>query len=315
MKKTLVALAVLAAGSAQAGITLYDQDDVSVTLGGDLEVVYLKDKADGSEFGQELQDADFSFDVRYATSSDFSVGAFWEFSGDKGQADTGNAYFGFYSDTYGSLKIGKLDTVLDDAGIGSDYQFGVSDFFDNADFGGEESARYDFDNGDFYAGLGFSQNKKAGKDFYGEDGTLIDGRVGARFADFDVVAYAGQADAKGDAVDNSNKFTLFALEATYALDALNLQVGYYDIAAKGAIKNTLGGNTIALAADYTLEAWTFAAGVDSTDFDLAGKEDLVEAFVNAGYGIAPNTTIYAEVGFDDADSSETGVAVGIKADF
>lgn len=321
MKKTLVALSVLAAASAQAGIELYNQDNVSVTLGGDLEVVYIdnKDFDKTNELKQELQDADFSFDVRYAATDSFSVGAFWEFSGDKGQADTGNAYFGFYSDNMGSLKVGKLDTILDDAGIGNDYQFGVSDFFDNADFGGTESVRYDFDNGTIYAGLGFSQNKANTKNFYGEDGSLVDARIGGRVAGFDLVAYVGQAKSKGDTVKggyaDGDKVKLAAFEVTYALDAVNLQAGYYDISHTGTFVNTKGGKTLALAADYTMEAWNFAAGVDKTDFEAANTDDATTGFVNVSYGIAPNTKLYAEYGFTNEDNKDNGYAVGIKADF
>jgi predicted porin len=82
MKKTLVALAVLAAGSAQAGIELYNQDKVTVSMTGDVEVVYLKKTDEGADFVQEIQDADFGFDTRYAVNDDLQIGAYWEFSGD-----------------------------------------------------------------------------------------------------------------------------------------------------------------------------------------------------------------------------------------
>ncbi|MEC7941520.1 MAG: porin, partial [Pseudomonadota bacterium] len=141
MKKTLLALAVMtAAGSAQA-IELYNQDGVSVNLTGDVEIRYKQAIGDNQDLKQEIDDADFGFDTRYDVNNDLQIGAYLEFSGDNndratGNSSVGNVYFGFYHNEFGTLKVGKLDTQLDDAGIGSDYLFGVSSFFKDADFGG-----------------------------------------------------------------------------------------------------------------------------------------------------------------------------------
>ncbi|MGR5456496.1 porin, partial [Vibrio alfacsensis] len=86
MKKTLVALAVLAAGSAQAGIEIYNENKVTVNLKGDIEVVYKRGYEDNATTKQEIQDADFGFDVRYAINNDLQFGAYWEFDG---SADNG----------------------------------------------------------------------------------------------------------------------------------------------------------------------------------------------------------------------------------
>ncbi|MDB1124340.1 porin [Vibrio algarum] len=321
MKKTLLALSVLVASTAaNAGIELYNQDGVSVDLGGDLEVVYLKDTTKDSNPGQDLQDADFSFDVRYAATEDISVGAFWEFSGDGGTADTGDAYFGIYSGMH-TAKVGKTATILDDAGIGSDYQFGVSSAFDDLDFGGSETIKYQLDTGMVYAGIAYQGNQgdnayseesvldtDSESDTYGDiitsvtnSGTeLVDMNIGVRVADFDFTAFYGHyGSAEND---------VWALEARFGgIEALNLELGYYELEKTA--------NTIAFAADYTVEAWKFAAGVSGTDFDAAGESDVTTYFVNAGYAVAPSTTIYAEIGGTDESNTDTGYAVGIKSEF
>jgi predicted porin len=365
MKKTLVALAVLAAaGSAQA-IELYNADKVTVNMTGDVEVVYKKGLNDGAELKQEIQDADFGFDTRYAMNDDLQVGAFWEFKG----ADTANAkgaqvgdvYMGLYSKSVGSIKFGKQATALDDAGIGGDYQFGISSFFQNGTpFAGHEVVKYELDQGTFYGTIAYMQDKN-GYNGLGTDGNFFDLKLGGRVADFDITGFFGQAKIKkpvsytAGAFDSEtgntaaatrnaakdNKETIYALEVRYAgLENTNLAVGYYgnnqDKNEDGVDAGSPKAQTFALSADYTLNAWTFAAGASNTkindDFRAAVGTDVKDNFtswyVNAGYALAPSTTAYAEVGgnnfygttpsgsYSEAlGKSQTGFAVGIKAEF
>ncbi|TFH92814.1 porin [Vibrio ouci] len=316
MKKTLVALSVLMAATSAQAIELYNQEGVSVNMTGDVEIRYKKAIGDNQELKQEIDDADFGFDTRYAVNDDLQIGAFLEFSGDNsdratGNSSVGNVYFGFYHNTLGTLKVGKLDTQLDDAGIGSDYLFGVSSFFNDADFGGEEAVRYDLDKGAFYFGLGLIQDKHNAQNI-GEDGQYFDVKVGARVADFDFTAFYGDAELKGNGLDADE--SLLALEARFAgVENLNLELGYYNVENKPAAGTKTDSDTIAVAADYTMGKTTFAGGVAT--IDRSADEDYTEWFLNAGYGIAPNTTIYAEIGDNDLDNTDLGYGVGIKASF
>ncbi len=320
MKKTLVALSVIMAATSAQAIELYNQDGVSVDLKGDVEIRYKKGTADGSEMKQEIDDADFGFDTRYAVNDELKIGAFLEFSGDNndrasGNTSVGNVYFGFYHTEFGTLKIGKLDTQLDDAGIGSDYLFGVNSFFKDANFGGEEAVRYDLDKGNFYFGLGLIQDKHNAQNI-GEDGNYFDLKVGARVADFDFTAFYGSADLQGAGMTVEEKESLLALEARFAgVENLNLEAGYYRVESdpKGGDKED--ANTAAFAADYTMDKVTFAGGLSNTSYSEDGKDSHTDWFLNAGYGIAPNTTVYAEVGGNNKKDSETGYGVGIKASF
>jgi predicted porin len=333
MKKTLVALSVMAAATSAQAIELYNQDGVTVNMAGDIEVVYLSEKSDSwaddaetvvqkdTDFHQEIQDADFGFDVRYQVSDSLQFGGYWEFSGDKGKADTGDMYIGFYHDTAGSLKIGKTCGMVDDAGIGNDFQFGIESFVDNEiDACGDEAVRYEYDNGMFYAGLGLIEDYDNSKKI-GNKGSYYDAKVGVRVADFDFTAIYGDADLKkADLIED----TLLALEARYAgVENLNLAVAYYNMESKNNTAVTKAeSDTIALAADYTFSGVTVGAGYSTTDFDEAGSKDFDSWYVNAAYGFAPNTTAYVEVGgdngkqtTDDTKSTDTGVAIGVKAFF
>ena len=315
MKKTLLALAVVtAAGSAQA-IELYNQDGATVNLGGDIEVRYVEKTEKGDEFKQEIDDSDLNFDIRYELNDNMSVGGYWELN-DLATKDGkgGDAYVSLISSDLGTLKVGKTATQLDDSGIGSDYLFGIKSLVDSADFSGDEVIRYDLDKGTFYAGVALMQDK-ANADALGKNGSFADFKVGARVADFDFSAFYGAAKLRG--ADHNEDETLLALQTTFSgVENLNLQAGYYlsDQKLKSVTNANYDVTTLAIAADYTIEKVTFAAGYSSTDFSNANS-DHSDWFVNAGYSVAPNTTVYAEVGGNDKKDSQTGFGVGVKSSF
>ncbi|KGY09559.1 porin [Vibrio sinaloensis] len=315
MKKTLVALSVLMAATSAQAIELYNQDGATVNMGGDIEVRYKKDTAKDSEFKQEIDDSDLNFDIRYAVNDQLSVGGYWELN-DLATKDGegGDAYVSFITTEFGTVKIGKTATQLDDAGVGSDYLFGIESFVEATDFSGDEVVRYDLDKGNFYFGLAAMQDK-ANEDLVGEDGNYFDFKAGYRVADFDLSAFYGKAKLRGSDDDGAVEadLSIGALQATYGgIENLNLEVGYYKAEES---KADTDAQTFAFAADYTMDKVKFAGGISSTDYSVSSKEDHKDWFINAGYTLAPNTTVYAEVGGNDKEESETGFGVGIKSSF
>lgn len=325
MKKTLVALSVLAAASAQAGIEVYNQDGVTVNLKGDIEVTY-QNSTSSKSMTQQIEDADFGFDVRYAINDQVSFGGYWEFDGSDSNnskgTKNGDTYVALYTKDFGDIKVGRLCTAIDDAGIGNDYQFGVNSFFDGADFAcADEGLRYDYDNGTVYATVGYIQNKlkDGGTDATdglankADDDAYIDGKLGVRAADFDFTLFV----ADTEVVKDQKEFTLLGLEARFAgVENLNLSAAYYTLEEKTAGVSS-DVDTMALAADYTVGDWVFGTGYSASEEDKSNwEEDRV--FVNAGYAVAPNTTAYAEfskVDSDDVLFNEDLAAIGVKASF
>ncbi|WP_114766252.1 porin [Vibrio rhodolitus] len=324
MKKTLVALSVLAAATSAQAIELYNQDGVTVGMHGDIEVVYMNTFTESS-MKQEIQDADFGFDVRYAINDEFTFGAYWEFDGSESTnsevTKNGDTYVALYSKTYGSIKFGRLCTAVDDLGIGSDYQYGIKTYLDNnTNECADEGVRYDYDNGTFYTTVGFIQDKVGGNQFvdsdevvFKQDGTdtdYMDARVGYRVADFDLSAFYSNTDVEAADSDHSG----YGAEVRFAgIENVNLAVAYY--ATNSDVQND-DNEVVAFAADYYMNAWTFSAGYSVGDHDDKAKEQD-NWFLNAGYGIAPNTTVYAEVGGEDKDGvdTDTALAIGVKAEF
>ncbi|WP_117233254.1 porin [Vibrio maerlii] len=312
MKKTLLALAVVTAATSAQAVEIFNQDGVTVGLHGDIEVVY-KNETTRSSFQQEIQDADFGFDTRYMINDEFTVGAYWEFDGSKhtNAVDTknGDQFVALYSQTYGSIKFGRLCTAIDDAGIGSDYQYGISSFFDtNYSPCDDEAVRYDYDNGSFYVTAGMIQDKvdSDGKNVNASDDTYYDGKIGYRVADFDFTAFYGSA-------DNAAKDVVMGFEGRFGgIENVNLALAYYN-ADKDNFNNA-NNDTIAVSADYTMGLWSFAAGYSTSDHDVSAL-DKDSWYLNTGYGIAPNTKVYAELGGDDQDDSDLAFAIGAKAEF
>ncbi|KAB2826456.1 porin [Aliivibrio finisterrensis] len=328
MKKTLVALSVLAAstGSVQA-FEIYNQDGVTVNMGGDIEVVYLSAKSDddrvedgdSTDLHQEIQDADIKFDVRYAVNDSLQFGGFFELQ-DTG-TNTGDAYVALYSDSVGSIKVGRTCTALDDAGIGSDYQFGITTWFSGSDmFCGDEVIRWDLDKENFYATVALAQDKNnSSPNGVGTDETYFDARVGYRVASFDFTLLGGSGDNQ-----HKHNHTLLGAEARFnGVENLGLAAAFYS-----TDNDVVKADTVALSATYQLDLIALATGVSFDSNDEKGSDNVTSWYVNAGYPIAPNTTAYVEVGADDGKTETkmsdgvtsvedhgTGFAIGVKASF
>lgn len=330
MKKTLLALAVLAAaGSAQAGIEIYNNEGVTVNLKGDIEITY-QNSTNSASMSQQIEDADFGFDVRYAINDQVAVGAMWEFDGSQHNNSTatknGDNYFAIYTVDFGSAKFGRLCTAIDDIGIGNDYQFGINAFYSKDTFECQDEAiRYDYDNGMFYATLGYVQNKvgttlDANDNLtdnaanQGSDADYIDGYVGARFAGFDAKVIVADYD---DDQANGTSNTLLGAEVAYGgIENLNLSVGYYSVDRTKAGVNQ-DNETWAVAADYTVGKWVFGTAYSDASSDVANN-DQSRWLVNAGYAVAPATVAYVEFAGVDSDktlNNDNLAAIGVKASF
>ncbi|KHT40417.1 membrane protein [Vibrio sinaloensis] len=324
MKKTLVALSVLMAATSAQAIELYNQDGATVNMGGDIEVRYKKDKADGSEFKQEIDDSDLNFDIRYAVNDSLSVGGYWEIN-DLSTKDGkgGDAYVSFISADYGTVKVGKTCTQLDDSGIGSDFAFGISSFINDSEvFCSDEIVRYDLDKGNFYGGFALAQDKN-GNTNLNDDSTYFDGKIGYRVADFDFTGFygSGEVDKTVGATTTKVDEKAWSLQAKFSgVENLELAAAFYNLDVEGETVDT-----IAVAATYALETVELAAGFSNSK--VKDADDFNAWYVNAAYPLAPNTKVYAEVGGDNGETNvgtdaapefkdtEVGMVVGIKASF
>lgn len=318
MKKTLLALAVLAAGSAQAGVNLYDSEGVIVDVAGAAEVQYFQGYAQDSDAAIRLDDGDLAFSTTVPVSSTMNAIASVAFFFESGDVKNDELWVGFSSADFGTVTFGRQYLIADDSGIGKDIELG-GDGLDFVKADGDQAVKYVFDNGQFYAGASalLTETNPAGD---ADEAQVIDGRLGARFGDFDARAYLysgsdiAASDIFGTAFGGAIDVTGFNLEGEYIMGAYAFaasfgQVEYEDVANSA---NKLDVDTAALAGSYTMGKTTFAAGYTYLDFE---SDDVSAIYANVTQQLHSNVKVYGEIGSSDADDSEFGYLAGMEVTF
>jgi predicted porin len=311
MKKTILAMAItgLFATTAQA-TNVYDMDGVKVDIFGDAEVQYLNDiaKSDTDKV-IDVNEANFGFDLGYDIGNGLTVGGLVKFGAADGTATLSDAYIGVSSADWGTLTAGKTVTILDGAGIGSDYAFGLTSFYEQ-EVGGEQVVKYQLDKGAFYGGVAYLMSTEAGTNT-NED--AYDANIGARFAGFDVAAFFGQYNATSgaDKLPDTDTHTIdnMVINVKYQLADLGLAASYGNIDDETEDNDV---DSIAFTATYQLDKAKFAAGWANVDDSV---DDFNQYYVNASYAFTGNVNVYAEIGGSDEDDTETGYAMGMEINF
>ena len=331
MKKTLLALSVLAAGSAQAGVNLYDSEGVIVDVSGAAEVQYIQEYTANSDSKFRLDDGDLAFNTTVPVSNNMNaVAGLAFFFEDKGAAEgevkNDELWVGFSSADFGTVTFGRQYLIADDSGIGKDYELG-GDGLDFVQAQGDQTIKYVFDNGQFYAGLSALLMETGAT---GDETSIIDGRIGARFGDLDARVYlysgedvsaskitffnnlAGNVDVDGFNLEGEYIMGAFAFAASFG------QVEYEDSA------NTIGkieADTAALAGSYTMDKTTFALGYTYLDADFkptagaSSSDDANTFYANVTQQMHANVKVYGEIGTTDVDDSEFGYVAGMEVSF
>ena len=313
MKKTILAtvLTSLFAATTAHSAMMHDADGISVELYGEVELQYVNDKAEGEDAIIDIDEANFGVQAGYDINEDFTAIGVVSFDASDDDDDTSNAvlddaYVGFTSEKYGTLTIGQQVTIFDDAGIGSDKEFGLESFYEQTD-NGEQVIKYTFDKDSVYGGVAYLLD-----DDESDDGqSAIDGKIGVRFEGVDLTAFYG----RGELVDGGD-VTNLNLEARYTIGDVTLAGAY---ASVNSDDETAGDvDSFGLAATYQLGKAQFATGWSLTDYDLDSRNNgdkMNSYFVNASYAFSSNVSSYVELGGDDSDDSELGYVAGMAVTF
>lgn len=325
MKKTLLALSVLAAGSANAGINLYDANGVTVDLSGAAEVQYLQliqDKDSNDDAGLHLDDGDLQLNTTIAVTDQLNAVAGIGFKFEKRKVENDELWVGLGGD-FGTLTFGRMLYISDDMGIGKDYELG----FEQIDFvqtEGNEAIKYVFDNGQFYFGLTHDLDAEAqspATDYRGADGTVTDARIGARFANFDVRGYYYTADdiqRTQNAKNTGTDVDAFNIEAEYVMGAFAFAASYGNAQYEESATNvkTADIDVYEINGSYTLGKNTFALGYNRAD-DSKSNETVDNVYANITHQLHSNVKVYGELGWADADNADLdlGYLVGMEVKF
>lgn len=318
MKKSLIALAVVASGSAQAGFDLYDNNGINVNLSGAAEVQYADrdfNKKSNGDF--RIDDADLQLNTTVKLSDSLNAVAGMGFAYEAQTVNADELWAGF-SGNFGTLTFGRQLLISDDAGIGKDYELGFKqiNFVDTA---GEGSIKYRFDNGQFYFGASHEAGANSG------DKEITDAVVGMRMGAIDVRAYG----YKGENLLGETAFvnaTGYNIEAEYNMNALSLAASYGQMNYENSINHNLETDleVLDLAASYTIGKNTFAVGYNRSEADkslkamgiTAGHSDNI--YTNVTHKFNDNVRIYGELGLADHNneaSKDLAYVAGMEVKF
>ncbi|MCG9703703.1 porin [Photobacterium damselae] len=316
MKKTLLALAVVtAAGSAQAGVNLYDNNGVKVDLSGAAEVQYRNTYNPFDDAELRLDDGDLALNTTVAVNDQLNAIAGIAFKFEETKVENDELWVGLSSNQFGALTFGRQLLIIDDSGIGKDYELG-SEGIDFVQTDGNEVIKYVYDNGMFYAGVSHELknsdevvvegNNNSGALVKQHDTQVTDARLGFRTNGLDARVYY----YNGDNIDGTSFFKNsfmhvegYNLEAEYQLGQIGLAASFGQIEYKNASNaDKLRGNIYQVAADYTIDATTFAVGYNNYDRrDESG--DTYALYANVTQQLHSNVKVYAEIGHSNAKFS------------
>ncbi|PSV21613.1 porin [Photobacterium kishitanii] len=331
MKKTLLALAVLtAAGSANAGINLYDANGVKVDLSGAVEVQLYDNFDKDGDSTIRLDDGDLALNATVAVSENLNVVSGTAFKYESRELQNYELWAGFSGD-FGTLTFGRQLLITDDSGIGKDYELG-SGQLDWVQTDGDRVAKYVYDNGTFYTGISHEMDNN-------HSTTITDGRVGFRTGGLDIRAYGydgKRISAEGFTFGNDNGTPVvkpsksgddirgYNLEAQYAMGAINLAASFGQIKYKAVNPSELGANkpkTIDLYeinGSYKIDNTTMALGYVRGEDKIAGGNVINNVYANVTQQLHSNVRAYVEVGYAD-DKKDTledfGYVAGLEVKF
>jgi len=293
MKKTLVALAVLAASGAamaQSSVTLYGVADMVIHKDKGVSTKMTSGGVSTSRWGMKgTEDLGGGLSAGFVFEQGINVD-----NGSVGAGFNRQAYMSL-AGGFGEVKLGKTWNAYDDIAGASDAVFGANVLSPlNMVFLSWASYNANPDNGIYYATPefgGFSGAVSIGLDEAPGSNDTIAFHV--KYANGPVFAALGYQDQKADGL----KFT--TLNGSYDFGAAKLLLTYAKVDAAGA-----DTNEYAIGADIPLGANLVASiGYGSSKTDGASRANSASAAV--AYSLSKRTTVYA--GF--ADGNGTAVAL------
>ena len=341
MNKKILAAIITAtvSGSAFAEVSVYDNNGVSVNVGGAAEVQIIQKyeyKTQDIERDIALSDGELTFDTKVEVSKDTKALGFFNAEFADGVYQNGELYVGLEDNALGTIKAGKTATAWDDTGIDKSIELAVTDvsfvlevLTDAGEIDGHTPVFADgADVISWEKEFGVVRTKVATDLKTGEvDSKHVDAMVGVKAGDFDIRAFI----QKGEYVNSDNvadygyDVKAFALEAEYAKGDLNVAAGYYKVENEFA-DGDIGYTNMQVAASYAMDKTTVAGGVSLVELtDVEGVDyDTTNFYVNVTQELHENVAVYAEVGMndisikvDDQSASDSSVAylVGMAVSF
>lgn len=330
MKKTILAIAIPAvvfgAGAANASVSLYNTDGVSVDLSGAAEIQYLKNYATTKDAYIRIDDADLLFmtsvQITEGLSAISGIGFKYEsdlndsnnFTNDESGTTNDELYVGL-SSNFGTLTFGRQLLISDDMGNAKDHELGTAQIGVQTS-AASQVAKWVYDQGIFYAGFNVSLDQAVSSAVDGRQ--IVGGRLGVRPApglDMRIYYYDGQNfEGKENGVDYKLDQTVYNFEVDY-------NIGMFDVAASfGNRENSkyfVGGMSEKVSTDF----WQISGGYKldertsvaiGLDVENGDGSEVMSYYTNVNYQLHNNAKIYVEIGNEDRKTIDT--TTGAKTD-
>ncbi|MFC3025475.1 porin [Vibrio zhugei] len=339
MKKTLIALAVLASAGSVNAAEILKTDTASVDFYGQLreeikQISYDAGKLKSTQTSTSVSSGSSRAGVnaRYAVSSDLDVLATVEFGiGQTNSGDNRKHYIGFASKDYGTLTLGKQSILTDDIwGVENDYigwGYSVLPEADGYDMNwlqdamlkysfqndsGWVRAAYSYDNGksdpetaELYAGTTFGNFDVYGGLGYQRDETSTDASV---------VADNGKAKVKPAATKDTT-LTHGMLTVNYNGEGWNLGTTYWHAKVEDDTANTnttLNTDSYVVAGSYSVTKKTSVFGGFEYIDDFQEEDNTYNnTYAGVLYQYASWSKLYVETGISDDNRYGTDRYYGI----
>ncbi|MBD0786984.1 porin [Vibrio sp. Y2-5] len=326
MKKTLLALAVLAAAGSVNAANLYENDATAVNISGEIDALYkdLSVKSGGANYkntdGALSAWANVQFDIDHKLSDAVTAFGSFEIEGDNGSTTSVDDAFVGFKGAFGKVKIGETGSsyaLLEKAELtneGAD-----TDLVYNSTESDGHGIRYEITVADnLYLSADYQTTKDANK---GNDWA-----VGADYSigDFTIGLAYQQADEDAVTYNRNAVGTSVAYEANglYVAATYSQYEGQGDVNVEGGDTSyDLGdhdGNTAALAASYSFSDYKVYGAyqtimADKTTSGANLDADIKNWYVGVEYAVMANLTAFAE--YNAAELSGSDVAAKQEMDF
>ena len=313
MKKTLVALAVLAAAGSVNAAEVYNADGIVTTVSGVAEIQVTNNyKFADADTALRVDDFDLTANTVVAVSDTMSaLGQVSLGSADNddkaASAQIDRTFVGLTFVDAGTLTFGKQLLVADDAGNSADFELGGDQYGEDV-ASGNDVVKYVYDNGQLFAAISHDLKET------NTDETVTDGRLGFRTGDFEGVVYAYEYEDKSKTLaTDTGEVSSYDIELNYAMDNISLAGSY------GYQKKTSGTDVetktrfIQANVGYAVDTVTYNLGYSQAKVKDADAVNTV--YANVIKQLATNVRVYVEAGSTSADDSEFSTLAGMEVKF